>query len=182
MKKLILVQNTENILYILRGPPASGKSYRAKQLANAHEDFGLIYSADSYFGVTTEEYIRNWSRDKLFLAHKWCQDGVLQAMESKKPVIIVDNTNTTLKEMKPYAALACKFGYKIQIEEPRSSWWLENVGFLSDKKKNQAQIEAFAQLLADKNKETHGVPYETILAMLNRYQVQVIVEDLFTSV
>jgi predicted kinase len=163
-------------LILMRGVPSSGKSYRAKQLAN--NDLSIIFSADLFFGTTKEEYIRNWNREKLYSAHCWCQDGVLQAMRANKPLVIVDNTNTTIKEMRPYAKMAADYGYEIRIEEPTSSWWLEHVAYLNDKNQHKDKIEAFAQLLTEKNKETHGVPYETLLAMLNRYHINVTPLDL----
>ena len=171
--KFIWMQSPDNpkVMKIMRGVPAAGKSYRAKELAGGNED--VIFSADLFFGKSVEEYVKNWSAAKLFKAHEWCQNSARGACQKQIPLVIIDNTNTKIGEMMPYFSLAYHYDYKVEVEEPTSSWWAEIVPCLRDKAANKKKIEEFAKLLTEKNKESHCVPYEAILKMLMRYQTDI---------
>lgn len=151
-----------NILYLARGIPGSGKSHRALELAGGDES--LIHSADKYFvreGVYTFDLAQRGN------AHAQCRDGALAAIARRDPVVIIDNTNVTVKEMKPYALAAFEAGYSVEIAEPTSEWWLRDVkpACLT---KDPALIAQAADLLSVKN--VHGVPLETLRAMMGRWQ------------
>lgn len=155
-------------LIIMRGIPASGKSYRAKELSGG--DDSVIFSADYYYGRTKEEYVKNWNPAKIGLAHESCQAGVRKAMQDRCPLVIVDNTNTMVREMTPYFRMAVQYGYKVRIEEPTSPWWLNDIApYLTDKVKYKAELDKAAEFLTEKSKETHCVPLEAIQRMLGRY-------------
>ncbi len=167
----------ELTLILMRGLPASGKSYRAKELSGG--DDTVIFSADHYFGLTKEEYVASWTKDKLHHAHSWCQRRVRESMQRQRPLVIVDNTNTRIAEMMPYFDMAVQYKYKVQIEEPTSPWWINDIApYLLDKQLYKAELEAAAQLLFEKNQETHCVPLESIRKMLARYQTMVLFSDL----
>ena len=53
--------------------------------------------------------------NKLHAAHEWNKNRTEQAMIKNNPVVIVDNTNTTAKEIRPYIELAEKYGYVVSI-------------------------------------------------------------------
>lgn len=71
--------DNDKVLILMRGVPASGKSYRALELAGA--DPSIIHSADYFFGATPEEYVANWSIEKLGLAHNQCKKNVRLLMQ-----------------------------------------------------------------------------------------------------
>lgn len=104
----------KKILYILRGLPGCGKSTLANQLTNPT----CVFEADKYFMV---DGIYQFEMSKLHEAHKWCQQSVEDEMifktdrstEFVESTIVVSNTNTTPKEMKPYEELAEKYGYMV---------------------------------------------------------------------
>ncbi len=178
MKRGNSMQN-DLLMILMRGIPSTGKSYRAKELAG---DTGKIFSADDYWGKTREEYIANWKREKLFLAHKWCQGNVRKAAEQGEKLIIVDNTNIKAADMSVYVKIALEFGYKLQIETPTSPWWMNDIApYLNDKVKHKSKLDAACQLLHEKNKETHGVPLETMLNMMQNFQPNITVEDLINN-
>jgi NEDD4-binding protein 2 len=163
-----------NILYIMRGVPGSGKSYRALQLVGCKDN---IFSADKWFSPTEnpDEYKKNWKAEKLFAAHSWCQTSLGKAMEKGITPLAVDNTNIKPRDIKPYIALAEKHKYIPIIEESQSPWWLEIRQLMKDDKKED--IAQWAKKLAegfDYNgvviKNVHGVPEETILRMLTSFQ------------
>lgn len=169
-------ENPKKII-IMRGVPSSGKSYRAKQLANGDES--IICSADHYFGLTKEEYVSNWDAKKLGLAHGQCSKKAKMLMQRQQPLVIIDNTNTLVRDMMPYFDMAFQYQYFVQIEEPNSPWWVNDIApFLGDKQKNKAQLEKAARMLWEKNLTSHEVPLKNIEKMLFRYHVNVTVEQL----
>jgi hypothetical protein len=163
-------------LILLRGFPASGKSYRAKQLFDEAVDAGLevqIFSTDEYwYKVLKPEKPEEYSFDRHFLAdaHRWNQQRTFRAIEAGVPRIIVDNTNTKFEEMRPYAAYALPQGYNLRLEEPTSPWWLENRELLRRKKSNEHAIKRWAFDLAERSKGIHDVPFFAIERMAWRWE------------
>jgi predicted kinase len=141
---------------LMRGLPGSGKSTKARELA---ED-GQIFSTDDYFCLNEEQEYR-FNGNLLGKAHSWNQRRSLKALESGIPIVVIDNTNTTLKEMRsylPHINLAMRMGYEVCIAEPDTEW--------------QFDVDKL-----DKH-NTHGVPKKHIQKMLNRYTKDVKVEDI----
>jgi hypothetical protein len=113
-------------LIILRGIPGSGKStFARKELPKAD----LIASADDGM-MEGEKYVFNPA--KLPAAHGACllsviehlQDGYAQRELAKisgvrnpvpEPVIVVDNTSTSVAEIAPYVAVGQAFGAEVVI-------------------------------------------------------------------
>ena len=74
----------------------------------------MYYSADSYFiDSGTKEY--NFDPAKLPLAHSSCLRLTLNELQHGKYDIVVDNTNTSVAEIAPYAALALAYDYEVKI-------------------------------------------------------------------
>jgi predicted kinase len=137
------------MLYLVRGLPGSGKSTFAERLATAldachHEADHFFHFKEGPSGTTvwTEEYL--FDKDKLHKAHKACQDWTTDCM-CDGCNIVVSNTFTTEKELKPYLALAAEHGYDVTtlIVEGRHG-----------------------------NPSIHDVPEETMTKMRNRFSVK----------
>lgn len=172
-----LSRKSDKVLILMRGLPSSGKSYRALELAGGND--AIVFSADKFWGKSREEYLANWCRDRLHLAHAWCQRLVKEAMERAEPLVVVDNTHTKMSEMSVYYKMAVEHGYTIRIEEPTSPWWLNDIApYLADKVTHRVKLREAVLFLHEKNKETHGVPLDTMQAMMDRYQPNVTVESL----
>jgi len=96
-------------LIIVRGLPGSGKSTLAKQIASDinRGDPGMaqVFEADDFF---TKRGKYQFDVTKLPQAHGWCLRKTREALEENRTVI-VSNTFTTIKELKPYFALAKEF-------------------------------------------------------------------------
>lgn len=128
-------------LVILRGLPGSGKTTLAKFLEE--EISGAIaVCADDYF-ETREGYV--FKVEELGNAHAYCQGKVNEMMEEAVPVIVVHNTSTTMKEMRPYLKMAEEHGYQV------TSVIVEN---------------------RHGNGSVHRVPTETINKMEQRFDVK----------
>lgn len=125
-------------LTLMHGVPGSGKSYLAKQKK------AVICSADHFFEQDGEY---KFDAKKLGQAHQACKDKALEAIRNNENIVI-DNTNLTYKECKPYIDMAHKHGYTCVIEEPNTTW------------KNNAE-ECF-------KRNTHNVPLEKIQQMINK--------------
>jgi tRNA uridine 5-carbamoylmethylation protein Kti12 len=98
-------------LILIRGLPGSGKSTLAKTLAWFMKDECLVehFEADMFFVNKEDQYI--YDRNMIGAAHMWCQEQTVAALESDYvDTVIVSNTFTTKKELKPYFQLGKDFG------------------------------------------------------------------------
>lgn len=93
-------------LILLRGLPGAGKN----TLAEAITDKENICCADDFF-MDKGEY--KFDATKLGAAHDYCQTKCRLRMAVGAPLIIVANTLTSEREMKPYEDLARQFGYMV---------------------------------------------------------------------
>ena len=129
------------ITYLMFSIPGAGKSTTAKQIQARHG--GIICSADDYFmrdGVY--HYVPEQIRD----AHQSCQESFyIHAHKYIQSPIIVDNTNVKFKDMSHYIKESFKYGRKVVIVEPDSSW--------------RYNVEECLK------KNTHGVPIHVIQRM-----------------
>ena len=98
-------------MIILRGLPGSGKSYltACDEFASAE-----ICSADDYFCMSGEY---NFEKDELKKAHDFCYNTCVEYLHNRKDTVIIDNTNSTLKEYKKYIDAGNCFGYMVIILE-----------------------------------------------------------------
>ena len=166
----------------MRGCPACGKSFRAKELAEIHQ--GKIYSADDFwYQINCPEKPEEYSFDGRFLkdAHQWNRRRVENAVDSGESCIILDNTNIAIADFCCYATYAHLRGYSVTIEEPTSPWWLEMRKLLSVKEENEEELKIWAENLAKINEKTHKVPAKTIEKMIRRWQNVVDLEQLMTD-
>lgn len=144
-------------LIIMRGMPGSGKSFLAKKLAG---EAGKVFSADDYFSRNGEY---NWVGSELPNAHIDCQNRALEAMYLAIPVVVIDNTNITLWELKQLRHLieiAQVLGYEVEIREPNTPWAWD------------------AEELVKRN--THGVTLKKMNKFIGRYAKNVTVEDILS--
>lgn len=122
---------------ILRGVPGSGKSTQTKLYPDAY-----IVSADHYF--TDSKGVYHFDMGKIGAAHGQCKGRFESALKVLKPLIIVDNTNTTVKELRFYVEAAQAAGYTVEI----------------------VRIDCDPEVAAKRN--VHGVPRASILKMAER--------------
>lgn len=126
-------------LYLIRGLPGSGKSTFAQDLA---QNIGARhYEADMYF-MSGGVYV--FDVNLLHKAHQWCQNVTNLSMSIGKSVV-VSNTFTTEKELKPYLDMAEQYGYRV------TSMVIEN---------------------RHGSKSVHDVPETTMDKMRNRFSVK----------
>lgn len=128
---------------IMRGLPGSGKGYWIDGNIPDTE----VVSADHYFiDPDTGEYV--FDPSQLPDAHAQClRDFISLVVVRREPVIVVDNTNTSLVEMAPYIATAMAYDYDVRIVH--------------------VECEDL-ELCAERN--VHGVPLDAIINMDRRWE------------
>ncbi|XP_018578614.1 NEDD4-binding protein 2-like isoform X2 [Anoplophora glabripennis] len=157
------IEKGYKVLVIVRGVPGCGKSYLAKRILES--TIGLdnnyylhILSADDFF---FQSGVYRYDSSKISEAHGWNHNRAFQALSRGFSPVIIDNTNTQMWEMKPYAMMATDYGYIIEILEPDTHWCS------NDKE------------LAKRN--THGVPKSKIRDMLDRYEKNITSQKLLSA-
>lgn len=145
-------------LIICRGCAGSGKSTLAEKVvrwANESNILSAYCSTDDFFYVNGEY---KFDRRKLGEYHRCCREFCELNASHDVPIIIVDNTNTTYKEVKPYLEIANNYGYDVRFLESTERIPVE--------------------LCISRN--IHNVPADTVRQQYNRYQdgLQFLLEEL----
>lgn len=146
---------------VLRGLPGSGKSTFTSWL-RARVPECVVCSADSFFergagrpvkpGLTPKEvYLKCFDRSLLGAAHSQCQREFESALGHRVPLVVVDNTSTTLREFSHYLKKAKDSAGGVTIVELLPA----------------ATVEEAVRL---GSRNTHGVPEEALVRMWQRWQ------------
>lgn len=131
------------MIILMRGLPGSGKSTITKEIIKKFPNF-YVASADYFFIDANGQY--KFDPKLIKDAHIWCKKSVYEALKNKN-FVIVDNTNTTEWEMEPYLRMA-----------------------------NEFDIVLYTYIVPEfdvdvcYNRNSHGVPKDTIEKMLKRFE------------
>lgn len=99
---------------ILRGLPGSGKSTFVKEAKKMYDNV-VVVSADDYHMIDSKYVYRQENAQR---AHEACFDSFVKAIMSEEDcTIIVDNTNTTSREIMPYYIVAKNMDAHIQVHQ-----------------------------------------------------------------
>lgn len=126
-----MLTQDNKVLYIIAGPPGSGKSFFAMRLAE-EKQIKFIFEADMWMVDSKGDYCFDPSR--LYFCHKKCQESTKDAM-SLGHSVIVSNTSLTKKEASHYIKLAKHFGYEVEIHHMRGRF--QNVHGVPEEKVQQ---------------------------------------------
>lgn len=108
--------NYNRVMVILRGIPGCGKSTFGAFLFFidcAAKDDPVRCSADQWMVDKTGNY--QFDPKKLGYCHKMCQESAENACKMNIPLVIIENTNTKMDEMKPYLKIAETYGYMVFV-------------------------------------------------------------------
>lgn len=133
----------ENTLIIMQGISGAGKSTFVSRLKECRP---LVHcSADFIFLDENGEY--HFDPSKLGAGHAECfKKAALTMAQSSCPLVVIDNTNTTLVEMAPYVQAGASFGYRVLF----------------------VRLTTPVKVASQRN--VHGVPKETVQNMSQRMQ------------
>ena len=168
----------DQIVYLMRGLPACGKSHMARRLAGTT---GVVLETDQYFysqvGNNPQQY--DYSEALLPAAREWNLSRFREAIAQGISPIVVDRGNGRNPETLEYAAYAVDHGYDVELAEPDSSWWQELRVLLKYQQYVDAKLfDAWAQKLADATRDTHRVSASTIRRWMNGWRLDLTVEDI----
>lgn len=96
-------------LILIRGLPGSGKSTLAQQLVRS---FGHAHLEADQFFMHNGNY--DFRTEDLPAAHRWCQNETRRLLQAGMTVV-VSNTFTTVKELRPYFDIAAEFDIIPQV-------------------------------------------------------------------
>lgn len=163
----------DKVLIIARGPSGSGKSTMVEKLK---KELGApVFSTDdAWISKKTGRYeydpsVADW-------AHWATQEEVKKAMQTGHSIIIVDNTNTQLWEMKPYVEMARKHDYSVSFKEPD---WDENL----KTPEGQWNVDFLESMQQTGNRQEIGkiIPREVLEKMVGKYEHNPTVESVLKS-
>src|SRR6267142_5604312 len=168
---------SQKIVYLMRGLPSCGKSFKAKQLAAAG---GLICETDEYFHtqVGDDPARYNYRRELQQTACDWNFDRFCRAIDEGISPIIVDRGNSRSLESRRYARYAAERGYQVEMVEPDSPWWQEIRVLLKYKRMTRPALYEWAEKLSEMSRETHRVPAKTIREWMDSWKWDLTVEDI----
>lgn len=111
-----------NKVYILSGCSGSGKTSFAYTHAYGNDRGEVLCPEwlDKRYVISTDEFfvhqgIYQFDPAKLGEAHAACMQRFVLLVTTNKPIIIVDNSNTTTEEIAPYYSVARAFGYEVEL-------------------------------------------------------------------
>lgn len=125
---------------VLSGIPGSGKTTFGRGLVACG---GVILSADDYF--TGPDGVYRFIPTEVLRAHNHCKRRFVAAMRAGTTPIVIDNTNTTAKEIEYYVDEALAHGYQPRVVRIHAD-----------------PADAFAR-------QRHGVPPEHFAKVVKRF-------------
>jgi hypothetical protein len=123
----------------------------------------------------------SFDQGRLGNAHKKCQEKAYKMMKNQSDIVIIDNTNISLYEMKPYLLCGIAFGYTVRIIEFDPSAISDRERFRRLAQRIPESIFLFFDGDSDDtrrkyNQDGKWIPIASILGMKNRLST-----SLFTS-
>lgn len=152
LKKLDFI--LENKLWVMRGLPGSGKtSYVNSVLETLTVDHFRICSADKFFEATENGVqVYKYDSSRQSQAHERCKIEVVNAMISRVPFIVVDNTCSKRWEWELYVKLA---------QLPPEPYEVSIIELVVNTKEQLMQIF---------KRQVHNVPLDIFLRMWWRWE------------
>jgi len=97
----------------MRGISGSGKSTKANELGRK----GVVLGSDDFWGPDYD-----FDKNLIGEAHRWNQNRVEQALSQGISPVVVDNTNVSMYEFRPYVEMAIAYDYDVEYAEPDTAW------------------------------------------------------------
>ncbi|KAA0194372.1 2' 3'-cyclic-nucleotide 3'-phosphodiesterase [Fasciolopsis buskii] len=108
-------------MFLMRGPPGSGKSFIAECIKTRFPTT-KICSADEFWYLESNGEVYQYDVNRLSEAHEWCHQRARAAAESGVSPLVIDNTNIRAWESRFYTELARRFHYIVIMVTPQTPW------------------------------------------------------------
>ncbi|THD21409.1 2' 3'-cyclic-nucleotide 3'-phosphodiesterase [Fasciola hepatica] len=108
-------------MFLMRGPPGSGKSFIAECIKTRFPTT-KICSADEFWYLESNGEVYQFDVNRLDEAHEWCHQRARAAAESGISPLVIDNTNIRAWESRFYTDLARRFHYTVIMVTPQTPW------------------------------------------------------------
>ena len=135
-------------LYLVRGLPGSGKSWKGDDLLNDGSVDEVVEADQFMYEEKDREMVYNWHTDKIRPAHNDCRLRTFAALENGKNVAVC-NTFVARWQMQPYIEFAEKNDIQLEVISLGDSGY-DDSGLLK--------------------RNVHGVPLETIQTMRSQWE------------
>ena len=168
---------SEKIVYLMRGLPSCGKSFKAKELA---ADGGVICETDEYFytQVGNDPAKYNYRHELQQAACDWNFQRFCKAVDEGITPVIVDRGNSRSLESQRYVRYAVEHGYRVELVEPQTWWWQEIRVLLKYRRLTRPALYEWAEKLSEMSRETHRVPASTIRDWMDGWKWDLTVDDI----
>lgn len=168
---------SDKIVYLMRGLPSSGKSHLARRLAG---DSGVLLETDQFFYRDNGDGTRSfhYSEARLPAARQWVFERFREALAAGQSPIVLDRGNGLNEETRLFAQYAVDQGYRVELKEPDSPWWLEIKELMRGRPQTNPLLDQWAQRLSQMSRETHRVPLDTIQKWMSTWRVDLTVEEI----
>ncbi|CAL8068792.1 unnamed protein product [Calicophoron daubneyi] len=108
-------------MFILRGPPGSGKSYICECIRTRFPT-AKVCSADEFWYLESGGVEYQFDISRVSEAHEWCQNRAFNEAQAGSSPLVIDNTNIRSWETRYYTDLARKFNYTVIMVVPQTPW------------------------------------------------------------
>jgi hypothetical protein len=162
--------SSPKVVYLMRGLPACGKSYRAKELAGSD---GVVCETDSYFVANDGSYV--YRKNELQDARDWNYAQFCDAVNRGVRPIVVDRGNGLHDETLRFVKYALAHQYRVELAEPTSPWWPKVKAAI--RSGDESRIKTWARRLARKQQSTHRVSEKRILRRMKRWNPDITIEN-----
>lgn len=174
------MSSPSRIVYLMRGLPGCGKSHRARQLAG---ESGMVLETDVYFYTQVGDDPAAYDYDAALLptARQWVFEKFQQAISEGTSPIVLDRGNGLNPETRRFAVYAVEQGYQVELAEPDSPWWQELRVLLKYKPYVAEEVfDHWASHLADRTRDGHRVPADTIRRWMKHWRSDLTVEAILS--
>lgn len=106
------------VMFIMKGPPGSGKSFISQEIQKVYQDTAVC-SADHYY---IHEGMYKFDKEIAKDAYEYCKQQAASAARQNTHVIVIDNRCMQNWEMEFYLKLARAHKYIPVVVEPQTPW------------------------------------------------------------
>ncbi len=142
-------------LIILKGCSGSGKTTLANKICSEATKEGFVCEICSTDSFSVIDGVYKFDAKLLGVNHRLNQLKAKTAIDNGIDIVIIDNTNLSLRGIEPYAKMGIEADYMVYIMEPVTHW-ARNVDILTEKNIHNVPRSSIEKMVA-KQEETDDI-------------------------